>query len=219
MRVGALYSPSSLGMWTFTKRCLVAKLCPTLCNSMTVACQAPLSMDFPGKNTGVGFHFLLQGIFLMQGLNLFLLHWQVGSLPLSHLRSYSQNTKDVSSRFWRTQKLPLIYTSLYPKRIEQEIGRFVNVVTGAWSFLEEADITSYSQGPKHCSPSSSDQCGLPGYLLWQSFRNGLQWSTSFLYSSWSLINTGDRDSGSPLLSPPPLIFLSSCGCHHWNVGS
>ena len=98
---------------------------------MTVACQAPLSMDFPGKNTGVGFHFLLQGIFLMQGLNLFLLHWQVGSLPLSHLRSYSQNTKDVSSRFWRTQKLPLIYTSLYPKRIEQEIGRFVNVVTGA----------------------------------------------------------------------------------------
>ena len=27
----------------------------------TVACQAPLSMGFPGKNTGVGYHFLLQG--------------------------------------------------------------------------------------------------------------------------------------------------------------
>ena len=27
----------------------------------TVARQAPLSMDFPGKNTGVGCHFLLQG--------------------------------------------------------------------------------------------------------------------------------------------------------------
>ena len=26
-------------------------------------------MDFPGKNTGVGFYFLLQGIFLTQGLN------------------------------------------------------------------------------------------------------------------------------------------------------
>ena len=26
--------------------------------------------DFPGKNTRVGFHFLLQGIFLTQGLNL-----------------------------------------------------------------------------------------------------------------------------------------------------
>ena len=37
--------------------------------------------DFPGENTGVGCQFLLQGIFLIQGLNahLFcLLHWQVG---------------------------------------------------------------------------------------------------------------------------------------------
>ena len=30
----------------------------------TVACQAPLFMEFPGKNTGAGCHFLLQGIFL-----------------------------------------------------------------------------------------------------------------------------------------------------------
>ena len=40
----------------------------------------------PGKNTGGGCHFLLQGIFLTQGLNphlLSLLHWQVGSLPLA----------------------------------------------------------------------------------------------------------------------------------------
>ena len=41
--------------------------------------------DSPGKNTGVGCHFLLQGIFLIQGWKLCLLrrlHWQVGSLPL-----------------------------------------------------------------------------------------------------------------------------------------
>ena len=37
--------------------------------------------DSPGKNTGVGCHALLQGIFLTQGLNLHLLHWQMGSLP------------------------------------------------------------------------------------------------------------------------------------------
>ena len=35
----------------------------------TVAPQAPLSMGFSGKNTGVGCHFLLQGIFLAQGLD------------------------------------------------------------------------------------------------------------------------------------------------------
>ena len=51
----------------------------------TVALQAPLSMGFLGKNTGVGCHALLQGIFLTQGLNLRLfrlLHWQAGSLSL-----------------------------------------------------------------------------------------------------------------------------------------
>ena len=38
----------------------------------------------------MGYHFLLQEIFLTQGLNthlLCLLHWQVDSLPLSHLGS------------------------------------------------------------------------------------------------------------------------------------
>ena len=41
--------------------------------------------DPPGKNTGVGCHALLQGIFSSQGSNqhlLRLLHWQVNSLPL-----------------------------------------------------------------------------------------------------------------------------------------
>ena len=46
--------------------------------------------DSPSKNAGVGCHFLLPGIFLIQGSNphlLHLLHWQAGSLPLSHLGS------------------------------------------------------------------------------------------------------------------------------------
>ena len=41
-------------------------------------------------NTGVGFHFLLQGIFSTEGSNPRLLHlprWQVDSLPLNHLGS------------------------------------------------------------------------------------------------------------------------------------
>ena len=35
----------------------------------TVAHQAPLSMGFPAKNTGMGCYFLLQGIFPTQGSN------------------------------------------------------------------------------------------------------------------------------------------------------
>ena len=41
----------------------------------------------PGQNTGVGSLSLLQGIFPTQGTNLHRLHWQVDSLPLSHLGS------------------------------------------------------------------------------------------------------------------------------------
>ena len=40
--------------------------------------------DFPDKNNGVSCHFLLQGIFPIQGLNLHLLHWHADYLPLSH---------------------------------------------------------------------------------------------------------------------------------------
>ena len=54
--------------------------CLTLCNPRTMDLQAP-----PGKNSGVGRSFLLQGIFLTQGSNphfWHLLHWQGGHLPL-----------------------------------------------------------------------------------------------------------------------------------------
>ena len=56
----------------------------------TIAHQAPLSMGFSSQEYRVGYHFLLQGISLTQGSNSclwYLLHWQVDSLPLSHLRS------------------------------------------------------------------------------------------------------------------------------------
>ena len=61
-----------------------------LATPWTVAHQAPLSRDFPSKNTRVGCHFLFQEIFRTQGLNLHLLsllHWKVDSLLLSHLGS------------------------------------------------------------------------------------------------------------------------------------
>ena len=55
--------------------CLVAQLCPTLCN--LIDCSQPASSvhgDSPGNNTGVGCHALLQVIFPTQGSNPGLLH-------------------------------------------------------------------------------------------------------------------------------------------------
>ena len=65
--------------------CLVDKSCPTLLGPHKLQPARLLcSWDFPGKNTEVGYHFLLPGIFLTQGSNPHLLHWQPDSLPLSH---------------------------------------------------------------------------------------------------------------------------------------
>ena len=80
--------------------CVRAQLYPTLCDPMD--CSPPgssIHRDSPGKNTEVGCHFLLQGIFPTQGLYLYLLHWQADSLPLSHLGSL-QVSKSVAVINW-----------------------------------------------------------------------------------------------------------------------
>ena len=50
----------------------------------TVPARLLYPWDFPGKITGVGCHFLLQGIFPTQGLNLGLLHCRQTLYRLSH---------------------------------------------------------------------------------------------------------------------------------------
>ena len=47
-----------------TCACLVAQSCPTLCDPKDPKSARLLTWDSPGKNIGVGSHFLLQGIFL-----------------------------------------------------------------------------------------------------------------------------------------------------------
>ena len=71
---------SSLGVPQLYTSCAQSE-CPTLCNPARLLWP----WDSPGKNTGVGCHALLQGIFPTQGLNSCLSHalnWQAGSLPL-----------------------------------------------------------------------------------------------------------------------------------------
>ena len=71
--------------WDIANCCLVTNSCLTLASPWTVAHGQRLlcPWHFSGKNTGVGCHFLLQGIFLTQELNPCLLCWQADSLPLS----------------------------------------------------------------------------------------------------------------------------------------
>ena len=68
--------------WSYSVKVLVAQSCPTLHNPMDCSPARLLCpWDFPGQNTGVGCHSLLQGIFPTQGWNLGLLQLQADSLP------------------------------------------------------------------------------------------------------------------------------------------
>ena len=58
----------------------------TVCNPTKLLC----SWDSPGKNTRMGYPFLLQGIFPGHRPNPGLLHWQMDSLSLSH-RGHSKD--------------------------------------------------------------------------------------------------------------------------------
>ena len=74
--------PSPWAQHCVLSRISHVQLCAT---PWTVPTRLFCLWDSPGKNTGVGCHALLQGIFPAQGWNprlLCLLHWQVGSLPL-----------------------------------------------------------------------------------------------------------------------------------------
>ena len=65
--------------------CLVTKSYPTLLQPNGLQpTRLHCPWNFPGKNLEWVYQFFLQSVFLNQGLNPCLLHWQVDSLPRSH---------------------------------------------------------------------------------------------------------------------------------------
>ena len=65
--------------------CLVAQLCPTLCNPMNFSLPgSSVHGDSPSKNNEVGCRALPQRIFSTQGLKLGLLHCNQNLYHLSH---------------------------------------------------------------------------------------------------------------------------------------
>ena len=86
--------------------------------------------DFPGKNTGVGCHFLLQRIFPTQGSNpclLCLLHWQVDSLPLVPLESWTikktEHLRINAFKLWWRRLLGVPWTA---RRSSQSVLKKIN---------------------------------------------------------------------------------------------
>ena len=109
----------------------------------TIAPRFLCPQNFPDKNTGVGCHFLLQGIFPTQGSNphlLHLLHWQMDSLPLHHQLLYSyptfhlQGTRPYCIPFWKSGQ----FTEKDRSLCIMEMANFWRLVSdAAWSHTKE----------------------------------------------------------------------------------
>ena len=104
----------------------VTQSCPTLCNP--VDCSPPGSSvqgDSPSKKTGVGCHFLLQGIFPTQGLNpalLHLPHWQAGSLPTISMRAPTTEARVPQSSCSTRRETPSVRNPCTPTRESSPIA-------------------------------------------------------------------------------------------------
>ena len=78
--------------------CLVTKLSLTLLGPHGLRPTRLLCpWDFPGKTTGVGCYFLLQGIFLTRGWNSHLPHWRVDSFTTESPEKTITEDKSTSS--------------------------------------------------------------------------------------------------------------------------
>ena len=97
----------------FVGASVYAQACLTLCDPMDyIAHQTPLSLGFSRHEYSSGLLFpLLQGIFLTQGLNPHVLHWQADSLPLSHQGSplfVDASPFIVKTRHENTMRCPVV---------------------------------------------------------------------------------------------------------------
>ena len=95
----------------------------------TVAYQAPPFLGFPGKNTEVGCHFLLQGLFPTQGSNSGLPHHEQTLDHLSH--RIKQCSKEVRSRLTGKKSFSGIYSRAGHCKLHgnSELGKLDQ---GAW---------------------------------------------------------------------------------------
>ena len=135
----------------------------------TVAWQAPLSMGFSRQEYWSGLLFLLQGIFLTQGLNpglLRFLHWQMGSLPLVPLGKPPRGKMDVESgkKMWWSNAGGWPFTS---QGLTQKRSFHPSLPRGNQPWLLTLDLwfpPSTTVSPYNASWLSHPSCGA---LLWQ----------------------------------------------------
>ena len=121
----------SWGFQTLHARSVI-KLCPALLGPHGLQpSRFFCPWDFPGKNTGGAAIFSFRGSSLTQGSNprlLHSLHWQAGSLPLSHLGSLEPEIASLQNKILRWPEANKCQASLS--------------ITNSWSLLKLTSIES-----------------------------------------------------------------------------
>ena len=80
--------------------CSVAQSCLTLWPHGVEPARLLWPWNFSGKNTGVGYHFLLQGIFQMRGSNVCVLSLPNWQIILYHWATWEAPTEDQVPKNW-----------------------------------------------------------------------------------------------------------------------
>ena len=129
----------------------------------------------PGKNTEIGCHALLQGIFPTQGLNSCLLHWHVDSLllapPGKPVNRCTKSLIGVSSCFHLKRKVVFWLFCFKPKAEVLMMGKqlslvlfFLDIYSCSTDFLGTMGEEEESCDPDSRVPCRDKACCLPGQL-------------------------------------------------------
>ena len=169
--------------------------CPTLCDAMDCSPQGSSAHgDFPGKNTGVGCHALLWGIFPTQGSNfcvLCLLYWQAVSLPIA-----PPGKPSLLYQFSSVQSLSRVWLFVTPWITAPQASLSI---TNFWSLLKLMSIESWCHPAISSSvvPFSSWPQSLPAsecFPMSQLFTWGGQSTGVSALASFLPMNTQDWSS-------------------------
>ena len=138
-----------------------------LCDPMDCSPQCPWGS--PGKSTGVGGHFLLQGIFPTQGWNPSLLHWQALKVKVKLFTSdgdlnscgwYSNPAKTHSTWFQDLMKLRFFFFFLKLRFLMSHVRKNSvrdKVIGKKWIYLERNTLH------RKCGPSQRVSLALPKF--------------------------------------------------------
>ena len=163
-------------------------------------------MGFSGKNTGVGCHFLLHGIFMIQGLNpqlLCLLHYR----PVLYRGTTGEAQRERRKKRWWKQAMPLL---------------------SGWCFLHECPlyvpyhlcILSATHYVSLCFARKPDLWEQPQPLIGEVVDRYPSFLTSLSESFWGSFHTDFQSSSVALSSRWPQQKLAQCHtlcCLHFHL--